>query len=303
MILTLVNNVAQAYFELQNLDRQIEITNDTVQARQRALEIAQKRFEGGVTSRLEVIQSESELASAMTILPDLRLQRQSQENALSVLLGRNPGSIVRGRNIESQSLPDQLPSGLPAQLLQRRPDIQSAEYRLMAATARIGIAQAQFYPDIAFTPAAWQESDHMSSLFNNNATAWEVVIDAAAPIFTAGRLEGNLEAAKARYEQARLEYEQTVLRAFQEVDTILTAYYEAIEVRKALQRLVTANTEYANLAWVMYANGEVAYLDYLDAERKRLDAQLSISQIIRDQLNALVQLYTSLGGGWKLPTD
>jgi len=303
VVLTLVNDVAQAYFELQNLDRQIEITEQTVRSRQRSLEIAQKRFEGGVTSRLEVIQSESELASAMAILPDLRSKRHGQENALSVLLGRNPGPIIRGMNIGSQSLPEQLPSGLPVQLLQRRPDILAAEYRLMAATSRIGVAQAQFYPRITFLPAIWQEAPHLSSLFNSHATAWEVVGEATSPIFSAGRLEGNLEAAKARYEQARLQYEQTVLRAFQEVDTVLTAYYEAIEVRKAQQRLLEANTEYANLAWVMYANGEVAYIDYLDSERRRLDANLRISQIIRDQLNALVRLYTALGGGWNAPAD
>jgi len=298
IVLTLVSDVAIIYFDIQDLDRRIEITEQTIDSRRESLEMAKRRFEGGLTSELEVKQADSELASALAVIPRLRNDLHLNENALSVLLGQNPSEIPRGAELIGLELPQEVPAGLPNELLRRRPDILQSEQQLIAACHRIGVAEAEFYPSLGLSGIIGQEAPHFSSLFNSKATLWEAAASTSTPIFSFGRLEGNLDAAKAKFEQARLQYEQAVLIAFREINNSLSAYNEAIEQREAQEYLVRANTDYARLALAKYLNGEVGYLDYLDAKRQLFNAELSLSQSIRDQYVALVYIYKTLGGGW-----
>ena len=299
IILTLISDVAKTYFEIQDLDRQIEITEQNINSWRESLELAKRRFEGGLTSELEVKQADSELASALAVISRLRYNLDVKENTLSFLLGQIPAEIPRGTELIGLELPQEVPAGLPNELLRRRPDILQSEQELIAACHRIGVAEAEFYPSLSLSGIIGQEAPHFSSLFNSTATVWEAAASTAAPIFTFGRLEGNLDAAKAKFEQARLQYEQAVLKALREVDNGLSAYNQAIEQRKAQEYLVRANTDYARLALAQYINGEVGYIEFLDARRKLFDAELSLSQSIRDQFEVLVFLYKALGGGWK----
>jgi multidrug efflux system outer membrane protein len=298
VILILVSDIANTYFDIQDLDRRIEITKHTINTRHQSLELAKKRFEGGLTSELEVKQADSELASALAVIPRLRNNLDIAENSLSVLLGQSPSEPPRGRNRTGLNLPPVVPAGLPNELLRRRPDILQAEQLLIAACHRIGVAEAEFYPSLSLSGLIGQEAPHFSSLFDSTANLWKTTASTAAPIFSFGRLEGNLESVKAKYEQARLQYEQSILNALREVNNALSAYNESIEQRKAQEYLIKANTDYARLAFAKYQNGEVGYLEYLDAQRKLFDAELSLSQAIRDQFTSLVFLYKALGGGW-----
>ena len=295
--LTLVSDVARTYFEIQDLHRRIGITRDTQQIREESLEIAVSRFKGGVTSKLEVHQAESELASTLASLPGLEKQLSVKENALSILQGKNPGAIVIDENL-LEFLPTVLPSVLPAALLERRPDILKSQLQLRAAYAQVSIAEAAFYPSLSLSGLIDMVAPKVSSLWSYSATEWEVTVNPTWSLFNGGQLKGKLRERKAQLVQAGLQYEQTVQKAFQEVNDTLLGFSVARRVRRAQEDLVKFNTDYANLAFVMYTNGEVGYLEYLDAKRKLFSAELAHSQAIRDQLTSLVSLYKSLGGGW-----
>jgi len=303
VVVSLVSDVARAYFELRDIDNRLTISKRTLEARQDALHIAQLRWQGGLTAKTEVHQSGVELAKAQSVLAELQGQIVAKENELSILLGQNPGETRRGLALDQQTTPPEVPGGLPSELLERRPDIRQAEQQLIAANARVGVAVAQRYPRIRLTGAYGIESDELSNILRNDAITWTIGLDLLGPIFDAGRRKGKVAVARAQLEQALIRYEQTIQQSFREVSDALSAYQRAREVREAQARLVDSAAEYLRLASLQYREGVVMYLDVLDAQRQLFDAELSQSESIRDQLTSLVQLYKVLGGGWQMPKD
>lgn len=299
VILSLVGDVSRSYFELRDLDRRLAVTLGTISTRRDALEIAILRFEGGLTSQLEVRQAETELASAEALAPSLALLRAEKENEISLLLGRFPGEIVRGKDLEDQVIPPDVPSGLPSELLQRRPDVRAAEQQLIAANAEVGVAVANLYPQLVLSGFGGSESDELGSLLSSGTGIWELVANLTAPIWQGGRLRAGVDASRARFEQAVLAYDESILQACGEVSNGLFSVRASQESLESTQRLELAARQYLELANLQYANGVVAYLDVLDAQRQLFSAELDLSEQTRDRLISVVDLYLALGGGWQ----
>jgi len=299
LTISLIGEIAAAYFRLLDIDNRLAISQDTVNTREESVRIAKLRKEGGVISKLEVTQAEVELATAKVTIPILLNGRTITENQISILLGMPPGDIERRLTISQQVLPSQVPAGLPASLLQQRPDIQAAEEAIVAANAGIGIAEAEFYPKLVLTGAYGRESYQLSEILNSSGETWMIGLDAAMPIFNAGRNKARLKIARQKYEQACLSYRKIVLRSLQEVSTSLETYWRTEEALEARLELVDASEEYVRLASLQYYNGILSYLDLLDAQRQLFNAELSLSESKRDRLLSLVQLYKVLGGGWE----
>jgi multidrug efflux system outer membrane protein len=301
VVLTLVSDVAQAYFDLLDLDRELDIARRTVASRRDSLELVRLRAREGITSELDVRRAEAELATAAATVPDLERRVAQTENRISVLLGRNPGPVGRGRPLEDQATPPEIPAGLPSALLERRPDIRGAEQRLVAANARIGEARAAFFPQITLTGFFGVESAALSDLFTGPARVWSFGPRVTLPIFNAGRNRARLDAAEARRAQALAQYEQAVQQAFREVEDALVAHRKTREVRLQQEALVAASRRALELADLRYRNGLSTYLDVLDAQRQLFQAELALAGTRRDQLVAVVQVYKALGGGWSMP--
>jgi multidrug efflux system outer membrane protein len=299
VILSLVGDVSRAYFELRDLDRRLAVTLGTVSTRRDALEIAILRFEGGLTSQLEVRQAETELAAAEALAPVLALLRAEKENEISLLLGRFPGKILRGKDLEEQVIPPEVPPGLPSELLQRRPDVRAAEQQLIAANAEVGIAVANLYPQLVLSGFGGSESEELGSLLSSGTGIWELVANLTAPIWQGGRLRAGVEASRARFEQAVLAYEESILQACGEVSNGLVSVRASQESLESTLRLELAARQYLELANLQYANGVVAYLDVLDAQRQLFSAELDLSEETRNRLISVVDLYLALGGGWQ----
>jgi multidrug efflux system outer membrane protein len=297
VILTLVSSVASSYINLRNLDRQLEIARRTLQARSQTLELFQIKFEGGVVSELEVAQVRSEYEQAAVSIPSLERQIALQENALSILLGHNPGDIPRGKTIEQLALP-RVPDGMPSQLLTRRPDIQRAEQVLIAANAQIGVARSQYFPTISLSGLFGYASSELSDLLQGSSEIWGVGADALGPIFTGGRISSQVRASEAVQRQALIGYAQTVQTAFQEVDDALISNVKRREELAAQGRRVTALQEYARYAQLNYDEGQVSYIEVLDSERRLFDAELLHTQSMNDAYTSYVNLYKAMGGGW-----
>lgn len=298
VVTTLVGDVAQAYFDLLELDDELAVARRTLDARRDSLRIVRRRWEEGLTPELDLRRAEGEVASAAAVLPDLERRIQQTENALSVLAGRNPGAIGRGEPMAAQTLPPEVPAGLPSSLLERRPDLRDAEQRLVAANARIGEAKAAFFPRILLTGAVGVESVALSDLFTGPARIWQFGPAITVPVFEAGRNRARLGAAEARREQALLLYQRAVQQAFREVEDALVAHRKAREVRSELEVLVGASRRAVGLAELRYANGLSSYLEVLDARRQLFAAELDVTRARRAQLVAVVQVYKALGGGW-----
>lgn len=299
VVTTLVGEVAQAYFDLLELDLEAEIARRTLESRRASLDLVRQRFEAGLASKLDVRRAEGELAAAAAAVPDAERRQAQMENRLSILLGRNPDAVQRGRALEAQTLPPAVPAGLPSALLERRPDIGQAEERLVAANARIGEAKAAFFPRISLTGQFGLESAALSDLFTGPARVWRAGPAITLPIFTAGRLRGNLRATQAREQQALIQYEQTIQQAFREVEDALVFHRKAREIRAQRELRVTAARQALDLAELRYTNGRAGYLDVLDAERQLFAAEIDLASTTRDQLTAVVQVYKALGGGWE----
>jgi len=296
---TLVGDVAQAYFEMLELDRESEIARRTLESRRASLDLVRRRLTAGLTSELDLRRAEGELATAAAVVPDVERRVAQTENRLSVLLGRNPGPIPRGSALETQAMPPEVPAGLPSELLERRPDIRGAEERLVAANARIGEAKAEFFPRISLTGSFGVESVALSDLFTGPARVWQVGPTLAVPIFHGGRLLGNLRVTRARERQALIEYERTIQQAFREVEDALVLHRKVQDIRSQRDRQVTAATRALALANLRYAAGLAGYLEVLDAERQLFSAEIGLATTTRDQLTAVVQIYKALGGGWQ----
>jgi multidrug efflux system outer membrane protein len=303
VVLSLVGAVAQAYILLRRLDLELSISRQTLQTRKESLQIARLRFEGGLTSEIEVTQAASAYEEALIAVAVYERQIPQQENLLSVLLGQSPHDIVRGKAIYEFNLEAEVPAGLPCDLLTRRPDIVGAENILIAANANIGVARAAFFPQFNLTGFYGRESSALKSFFTKPAKTWQIGGDFIQQIFTGGRLFGQLDVAKAQQQEALFQYEQTILNALREVDDSLIGFQQSKEIFAASTDDVIALQEYVRLSWLRYYEGQTQYLTVLDAERTLFTAQINLAQAQADQFLTLVDLYKALGGGWVIDAD
>jgi len=299
VVLTLISDLGEAYFDLQELDLELEIANLTLKTRQESLELIRLRKLMGQSSALDIRRAEQEVARAQAVIPDLQRQIVQKENQLSILVGNNPRSIVRGGDLREQTLPPQVPTGLPSALLERRPDIQQAEQALIAANARIGIAKAAFFPQINLTGNFGAQSLEFSDLFIGASRIWSLGPKITVPIFEGGRNLANLEVSEAQQDQALITYEQTIQQAFREVEDALITHQKTREKRSAEERLVDLSRQALQLAQLEYLNGQATYLDVLVAQRELFNAEIALAQTQRDHLVSVVQVYKALGGGWR----
>jgi multidrug efflux system outer membrane protein len=302
VILSLVSAVAISYVTLVDLDRQLEIARSTAQSRGEFYRIFKLRFDGGVVSEVELSQASSDYEVALASIPPLERQIAQQENALSVLLGRNPGPILRGRTLDKLVLP-QVPAGLPSELLERRPDLRQAEQVLIAANARIGVARAAYFPSISLTGLLGTASSATSDLFTGPARTWSYAATVSQPIFTGGALGGQLSVAEAQHVQALQQYQKAIQTAFQEVSDALIDQAKTREQLAAQARQVNALRNYARLARLRYDNGYTSYLEVTDAETKLFNAELQYTQTQGQLFFALINLYKAMGGGWVNEAD
>jgi multidrug efflux system outer membrane protein len=296
-VLTLVSSVTIGYVTLLSLDEQLRTSQSTLASRQKALDVFEKRYKGGVVSKVELSQARSQYEVAAAAVPVLQQQIAQQENALSLLLGRNPGPIARGHMLEELATPV-VPEGLPSSILTQRPDVVAAEQSLIAANARVSAARALYFPTISLTGLfGWASSD-LGSLFDSGTDTWSYAGQVTGPIFQGGANVGVNEQADARHAQLLANYEKTVQRAFADTDDALIATQKTTERTEAQQRQVAALQDYARLARKRYEGGYSSYLEVLDADTSLFNAQLLYSQGQRDRLQAHVDLYKALGGGW-----
>ncbi|MCP3902851.1 MAG: efflux transporter outer membrane subunit [Planctomycetes bacterium] len=302
VILSLVSAVATSYIELLSLDKQLEIAERTLQTRYESLRLFEVQRDGGVVSDLEVAQIRSEYEQAAVQVPRFEEQIALQENLISVLLGRHPGAITRGRTFVDLPKPP-IPGGLPSDLLTRRPDIRAAEQVLVAANARVGVAEAEFFPRIALTGFLGFASDDLGNLAQSTANIWSIGGQLAGPIFTGGALESQLEATEAVRRQALIGYIQTIQISLREVEDALVSSRKTREQLEALGRQVASLEEYARLARERYDNGYVSFIEVLDAERRLFDAELIEVGTENAVYAALVDVYKSMGGGWVLRAE
>jgi outer membrane protein, multidrug efflux system len=302
VILSLVSSIATAYVDLRSLDRQLEIARQTAKSREESVKLFELRFKGGNISEMELSQVKSEYYVALAAIPDLEKRIRQQENLISILLGRNPGPIARGKVLEDIVLPA-VPAGLPSDLLARRPDIRQAEQALIAANARIGVAKAQYFPSISLTGLFGSASTDLGDLFTGPAGQWNFAGALAGPIFTAGKIKGSVKAAQAVQQEALFGYEQAIRNSFREFEDALIDQDRTRVQLDAQAKQVEVLTTYARLARLRYENGYTSYIEVLDAERSLFNSQLSYAQTQDTLLRALVNLYKASGGGWIIEAD
>ena len=298
LTISLVASVASNYMLLRDLDAQLEIARRTEAARRDTLGIIGARFDRGTVPRLDLNQAEIELAVATAAVAAAERAVAQTEHALSLLLGRNPGPIVRGLPLQQQVVPPSVPAGLPSELLQRRPDVLAAEAALAAQTARIGVAEAARWPSLSLTGALGFESSELSALTASGSDFWSVGGGLLAPVFNAGRNRSRVEIEQARAAQALLTYEQAVQRAFAEVEDALVAVRTYRDEHAARTRQVEAARSAARLSRARYDGGVTSYLEVLDSDRSLFSAELAETQTLRQYLDAVIRLYKALGGGW-----
>ncbi len=297
--LLVLSEVAQGYFQLRALDADLEVARKTVKSFQDTLDIFQRRFEGGAASGLEVSRAQAALANVAAVIPDLRRQIVAQEVALNLLLGRNPGPIPRGSALTDQFDPPEVPTGLPSQLLERRPDLREAEQTLIAANANVGVAKANFFPTISLTGVFGGISPQLSEL-TASGKAWSLAGNLAGPLFTAGRLKNEYRASLAQRDQAQIAFEKNVTQAFGEVSTSLSAHQELAKAYQEQLNSVGAYKESVRLSLIRYDSGLANYLEIIDAQIQMYPAERSAIIYDLGRKLALVDLYRSLGGGWNL---
>ncbi len=298
VVLQLVSGVAESYFNLLQFDAQLDIAKRTLQSWEESVRIAQARLKQGLTSRLDTDQFEAERAHAAARAAELERQMVQAENQLSILLGRKPFAIPRGRPLSEQVVPPEVPAGLPSDLLQRRPDLLDAEQQLAAATARIGAAKAERFPKISLTGLLGAASPQLSKLFTDPASFGVGGAGFAGPLLSGPVLGYQQEAIEAQAKQALAQYEKTVLTAFREVEDALVAVRTASAQNEAQQAQVNALQSALRLAELRYKGGLANYLDVLVARRNLFEAELAVTGSRRLQLVSVIQLYKALGGGW-----
>jgi multidrug efflux system outer membrane protein len=302
VVLSLVASVAGAYVNLRNLDRQLEIAQRTAKTREESYKIFQLRFQGGLISELELSQVKSEYEQALATIPVIEKAIAQEEDALSVLIGHNPGPIQRGRSIDNLKLPA-VPAGLPSDLLESRPDIRQAEQDLISANAQIGVARAQYFPSISLTGMFGWESTKLSGLFSGPANTWNWAAPVVQPIFTGGAIAGQVKTAEAFREEALLRYRKAIQNAFRDVEDALVDQKRTREQLDAQARQLEALRTYARTARLRYDNGYTSYIEVLDAEQSLFSAELSYAQTQGGLFQALINLYRAMGGGWVVAAE
>lgn len=302
VVLTLVSDVASDYFNLLQLDLQLQITHETVKTQQDSVKLTQLRVQHGVATKLDVLQAQQVLDTANAQIPDLERQIAQEENAISILLGNYPQGVPRGRPLVEQWLPPEVPPGLPSSLLERRPDIREAEQILAAANAQIGVAKAQFFPQISLTGSgggSFGRSSAFSSLMTSHLGIWSYGAQVSQPIFTGGALKGNLNLAESEHRQALIAYRQAIQHAFGDVSDALIGYQKDHQVRVRQQDTVADLQESVRLSNMRYSGGTTTYLEVLDGQRSLYAAELTLAGARGTEYQSLVQLYRALGGGWQ----
>jgi multidrug efflux system outer membrane protein len=296
--ISLVASVASTYFLLRDFDDRLAISEGTVESRRGSLEIIQARFEKGTIPELDVNQAQIELAIAEAAVADFQRRTAQAQNALRILLGRYPGPIERGLELADQPAPPEVPPGLPSDLLRRRPDIVAAEQRLIAETARVGVAEAFRYPSISLTGSVGLIAEELTDFNTNEAKAWNILADIFQPIFNSGQLKAQARSQAARAEQAHHAFIATVQQAMREVEDSLVAVRTLRVEHAARSRQVVAARNAARLSRARYDGGVVDYLEVLDSERSLFGSELDESATRQASLTAVTQLYKALGGGW-----
>lgn len=296
---TVVGDVAAGYFNLLELDSQLDIAKRTLATRENSLKLIRARQTGGLATMLDVRQAEELVYQASQTIPDTEREIEQTENQISLLLGSNPNAITRGRPLAQQEELPAVPAGLPSDLLERRPDIRAAEENLVAQKALVSVAKKAYFPRISLTGLLGFQSNQLSSLFTGPSRAWTFVPQLTQPIFTGGRLKSNVKFARAQQEFAVVAYQQTIQNAFREVSDALIQYRKVREIRIQQELLVTTLQDRSRLAYLRYEGGVDTLLNALDADRDLFEAELNLTQTKRDELVSVVQLYKALGGGWQ----
>lgn len=299
VVSSLVSNVASAYFQLLELDSEINISRQTLDSRKESLRLVEVRAKGGTTSLLDVRQSEQLVYTAAAIIPDLERRIEQQENLISILLGKNPGPVIRGKPLVENALLPVVPAGLASSLLARRPDIQSSEQQLVAGNARIGVAKAAYFPQITLTATGGYQSSALTNLFTGPAGFWSFGGELLQPIFTAGKIRSNVRLTEAQQQETVFTYQQSIQQAFREVSDSLIAYRKNQESRAQQELLTNSAQDATRLSTMRYKGGVTSYLEVLDSDTRYFDAQLGLAQAQLNERLALVQLYNALGGGWQ----
>jgi len=296
---TLVANLATAYFQLRELDLELEISERTFNSRTQSLQLTQTLEQHGINSLLDVRQSEQLVYTAATEIPDFQRQIAQQENAIRILLGNNPGDVPRGLKLTEQPHAPEVPVGLPSSLLERRADVRQAEQNLVAANAQVGVARAAYFPQISLTGAAGFASPALTNLFTGPAGLWSLAGSFTQPIFEGGKLRSGVRLAEAQHQQMLLTYQQTIQGAFRDVSNGLVAYRKNREFRVQQEHLLASAQDAARLSEVRFQAGTTDYLEVLTNETNSFSAELGLAQAQTNELIALVQLYQALGGGWQ----
>ena len=299
VISSLVSNVASAYFQLLELDSEMEISRRTLDSRKESLRLIEVRARGGATSLIDVRQSEQLVYTAAAAVPDLERRIEQQENLISILLGKNPAPVTRGKSLVENPILPVVPTGLPSSLLERRPDIQSSEQQLVAANARIGVAKGAYFPQITLTAVGGYQSPALTDLFSGPAGLWSFGGQLLQPIFTGGKIRSNVRLTEAQQHETVLVYQQSIQQAFREVSDSLVGYRKNQEFRAQQELLAAAAQDSTRLANMRYQGGATSYLEVLDNDTRYFDAQLGLAQAQLNERLALVQLYNALGGGWQ----
>ena len=295
----LIQSVAEAYFELRSLDAQLVITQNTIKARQDSLKLTQSLEQHGAGSLADVRQAEELLHAAQANLPELRREIAIQENTISVFLGHNPKDIDRGLSVEDEPHPVQIPVGVPSELLERRPDVQQAEAKLVAANARIGVARAQYFPQISLTSLGGAASNQLNAIASGPTSYWYAAGSISEPIFDGGRIRSNYRLSKAQEQEMLLDYQKTVLNSLKDVSNALVSYKETREHREEETEQVKSAADAVRLARLRYSGGNTSYLEVLTTDTDLYSAQLLLAQAQEQEAASLVQLYAALGGGWQ----
>jgi multidrug efflux system outer membrane protein len=296
---TVVENVAVAYFQMRELDGELDLSKQTLASRTESLALTQTLLNGGATGLLDVRQAEELVEQAAETIPDTERQIGAEEDLISTLVGDNPHAIARGQAFTDQQTPPEIPVGLPSRLLERRPDIRGVEQRLAAATANIGVARAQLFPNLPLTGSAGIQSTNFARLFSGPGAAWNFSAPLTEPIFNAGALRSNVRLSEAERQELVLTYGQTIQAAFRQVSDALIAYRKYREFREHQEKLTAAAQDAARLSDLRYRGGATSYLEVLTSQTNYFAAQLNLSRARLNERLTLVQLYAALGGGWE----
>ncbi|MFM7142328.1 MAG: efflux transporter outer membrane subunit [Alphaproteobacteria bacterium] len=303
VLLDLVAEVATAYFDLLELDRELEIAHESVDSFESTFLLFQRRYVGGVGSLLQTSRAQGALSNAQAQIPQLEARIVEIENRINTLLGRPPGSVPRGRPMIEQMVPPEIPPGLPSDLLLRRPDIVAAEAGVLASNAQVGVAIANFFPRIGLTSLYGGESPQLGDVVKNSANLWNLVGSLSGPIFTGGQLIEQYRAQVAAWEEAKANWGRAVVNSFAEVSSALVLHRKLVDQRAAKEREVAAYRESVRLALLRYEAGLSNYYEVLEAQQLLFPALYELAQVQRNQLIVFARLYRSLGGGWALPVD